>query len=230
MNVNEWVTIPVLPCTNIGETLAFWEKIGFAVTYRQDRPYQYGVVSRNGHSIHFVRVKGADSGYAGCLIGVSDVQDVHEQFCKSLKTHLGKVPFTGVPRISRMKPGQSRFTITDVSGNSVICVEIGEKDQQHYEQSEREGGTALQKALVTVIRLRDFKEDYAAAAKVLDNAFSRIENESPEDIAEAWIIRWELARVLEEPEVQAKCETSLADLHIAPTVVEALKRKHLWEE
>lgn len=230
MNNNEWVTTPILPCNNIGDTLAFWENLGFTVTYRQDRPYQYGAVARNGHEIHFVRVKGADSGYTGCLIRVADVQDVHAQFCNSLKTELGRVPFTGVPRISRMKPGQSRFTITDVSGNSVICVAIGEKDEQDFERSEKESRTPLQKTIFLALRLRDFKEDYAAAAKVLDNALSRAEEEAPADIAEAWIMRWELARVLEESEKQRQCETNLASLDVGALLIEDLKRKHLWQQ
>ena len=37
----KWVTVPILPCVAIEETLAFWEMLGFEITYKQTRPYQY---------------------------------------------------------------------------------------------------------------------------------------------------------------------------------------------
>lgn len=201
MEQQQWTTVPVLPCNAIGETLAFWENIGFAVTYRQDRPYQYGVVERNGHQLHFVRVKGAEAGYTGCLIMVQDVVKVHTEFCAALKARLGRVPVTGIPRISRMRPGQSRFTVTDVSENSVIVIQIGEKDQVEYEDADPATLTPLQKAISLALRLRDFKEDYRAAAKVLDLAMNKMDDdETAEDRAKAGGIRASLSVLLEDLE------------------------------
>ncbi|WP_353719230.1 hypothetical protein [Dyadobacter sp. 676] len=194
MELENWTTVPVLPCNSIAETLEFWENLGFTVTYRQDRPYQYGVIERNGHQLHFARVKTA--GYTGCLMMVADVARVYDAFSKALKAKLGRVPVTGVPRISRMRPGQSRFTITDVSGNSVIVIQIGEKDQVEYEDADPATLTPLQKAISLALRLRDFKEDYPAAAKVLDLALRKIDaRETSEDQARAVAIR----KSLEDP-------------------------------
>lgn len=180
MNQKDWTTVPVLPCKAIGETLLFWENMGFAITYRQDRPYQYGVVERNGHQLHFVRVKGAEAGYTGCLMMVQDVEQVYTAFCHALKSTLGRVPNTGVPRISRMRPGQSRFTITDVSENAVIVIQIGEKDQVEYEDADPATLTPLQKAISLALRLRDFKEDFPAALKVIDTAIAKMDDSEAE--------------------------------------------------
>ncbi|GGH30109.1 hypothetical protein [Dyadobacter endophyticus] len=198
MNQKDWTTVPVLPCKAIGETLLFWENLGFTITYRQDRPYQYGVVERNGHQLHFVRVKGAETGYAGCLIMVDDVKKVHSDFCEALRTRLGRVPNTGVPRISRMRPGQSRFTITDVSENSVIVFQMGEKDQVEYEDADPATLTPLRKAMSLALRLRDFKEDYPAALKVLDTAIGKMgDGETEADQAKAEGIRDSLINLID---------------------------------
>lgn len=198
MEQKDWTTVPVLPCKAIGETLAFWENLGFTITYRQDRPYQYGVVERNGHQLHFVRVKGAEAGYTGCLMMVQDVEQAHADFCNALKTQWGRVPNKGIPRISRMRPGQSRFTITDVSENSVIVIQIGEKDQVEYEDADPATLTPLQKAISLALRLRDFKEDYPAALKVLDTAIAKMdEKETEYDRARAAAIRQSVVEVME---------------------------------
>lgn len=197
MEQKEWTTVPVLPCKAIGETLAFWENLGFAITYRQDRPYQYGVVERNGHQLHFVRVKGAEAGYTGCLMMVQNVEKTHADFSRALKTKLGKVPNTGIPRISRLRPGQSRFTITDVSENAVIVIQIGEKDQVEYEDADPASLTPLQKAIALALRLRDFKEDFPAALKVLDTAIRKMDDgESEYDRARAAEIRQSVADLM----------------------------------
>lgn len=197
MEQKDWTTVPVLPCRAIGETLAFWENLGFTTTYRQDRPYQYGVVERNGHQLHFVRVKGADAGYTGCLMMVQNVEQAHADFCNALKAQLGRVPNKGIPRISRMRPGQSRFTITDVSENSVIVIQIGEKDEVEYEDADPATLTPLQKAISLALRLRDFKEDYPAALKVLDIAIGKMDDgESEYDRARVAEIRQSVADLI----------------------------------
>lgn len=67
--------------------------------------------------------------YSTCLIIVPEVEQLHQQFSQHLRTSLGKVPAQGFPRISRMKPGQSRFTLTDNAGNSIIFIKQGVEDE-----------------------------------------------------------------------------------------------------
>src|SRR3546814_5196916 len=112
----KWVTAPILPCVAIEETLAFWEMLGFEITYKQTRPYQYGVVTRGGSELHFGRVKGMDATghlYNGCLVVVPAVEAVYREFTATFKEKLGRIPHSGIQRISRMKPGPTRLPLTD---------------------------------------------------------------------------------------------------------------------
>ena len=128
-----------------------------------------------------------------------------------------------------MRPGQSRFTITDVSENAVIVIQIGEKDEVEYEDVDQDTLTPLQKAISLALRLRDFKEDHPASAKVLDNALAKAgEYETAAEKAKAIIIRQELARVLEDHAKEAACQTMLAELDVPAEITDALKRQHVW--
>jgi hypothetical protein len=231
MKEKEWISIPVLPYVSIEETLTFWETLGFTITYRQDRPYKYAVIERQGCQLHFIHFKGAEASafYSSCLIMIYDVEQIHKEFSNSLKATLGKVPTSGLPRISRMKPKQTRFTITDPSGNSVIFIQLGTKDEEDYKLADQEGLSHLGKAIALAIRLRDFKEDYLAAAKTLDNLLKKdIGKADNDEYAEALIMRAELARTLNDKNKETQCYEHLAKLDVAPDKILELKAKHLW--
>ncbi len=225
----EWITTPILPCASIDETLAFWEILGYRITYKLTRPYQYGIVERGGYELHFGRVKGmnASSNYfSGCLVMVADARAVYLEFTGKLKTSLGKVPNTGIPRISRMKPDATRFTLTDVSGNSIIFVNFGEKDEEVWQKAENKNQSPLQKAIAAAARFRDYKNDDITAAKTLDVILARTGNESKKDIAEALIMRIELAGSLNEPERATACRLQLEALSLSKEELNALQLKH----
>lgn len=227
VNTKEWMTIPVLPCVSLDETMDFWESLGFVRTYYQNRPYQYGVVERGGYELHFGRVKGLqpENSYNGCLIMVADVQQVHKEFSECLKAHYGKVLHAGLPRISRMKLGATRFTLTDPSGNSVIFISLGEDDGEAYDLPDQEGLSPLQRKLALTLRFRDFKNDDEAAAKTLDAALRHIQGENAIDVAEALLTRADLARERNEAEVEAKCYAKLVELQLSKQEVEMLRQK-----
>jgi len=229
MNNREWITIPVLKYVAADATLNFWKTLGFVVTYRQDSPYKYAVIERKGCQLHFHHNKSANVSAKenGCLIIVSDVEHLHQEFCNVLKTALGKVPLSGLPRISRMKPAQTRFTLTDPSGNSVIMIQNGVKDQQRYESLASKGLSDMAKAIALAVKLRDFKEDYPAAAKTLDNALKKTPQEPDKDQqGEALIIRAELARILNDKGRENQCCRLLADLDLPSEKVLELKSRH----
>lgn len=231
MKQKEWQSIPVLPYVSMDATLDFWVCLGFAITYRQRSPYQYAVVARNGSQLHFAQKKEADStAYHACLIMIHHAEALHREFSLSLKKSLGKVPVTGLPRISRMKPGQTRFTITDPSGNSVICIQQGKEDEEQYELADQKGLSKPAKAIALAIRLRDFKEDYKAAAKALDNMLrQQPATATPDEQAEALVMRAELARVLNDPAAAEVCEVQLAHLDITPDTLQRFREKHNWQ-
>jgi hypothetical protein len=229
MQPKEWTTVPMLPCVSLDDTIAFWQILKYTTTYYQKSPYPYGVVERGGHQLHFYRLKTLKPAetYQGCLIMVGNAEAVHREFCESLRTHTGKVPNTGLPRISRMKPGQTRFTITDPSGNAVIFVSLGEKDQDTYAQADKPGLTPLQKSIAVAIRFRDYKNDEEAAAKTLDAGLKRKGVEQNIDTAEALLMRADLARELQQPALEKECYEALKVLHLTPQEIKLLREKGL---
>jgi hypothetical protein len=156
---------------------------------------------------------------------VTNAAQVYHEFAQSLRLHLGKIPNSGLPRISRMKPGQSRFTATDPSGNSVIFITLDEKDDEIYNEPDKSGLTALQKSVALAIRLRDFKNDNAAAVKVLDKALKHTGQEKKIDIAQALWIRAELANEMEESLHENDYYTELKKIFLTKEEIDSLRKK-----
>ena len=191
------VTIPVLPCVSLDETLDFYGRLGFQQTYRQTAPNPYAVVEHDGAQLHFAGVKGLKptEAYTTCLVIVPEVERLHQSFAEALRSVFGKLPISGLPRISRMRKGQSRFTVVDPAGNSVIFIRKNAPDD--YDESQKpQSSSHLGKALRAAARLRDFKGDDLAAAKVLDVALARAEQGLPIERARALAARAELAVAL----------------------------------
>ncbi len=194
-DIETGLAIPLLPCVSLEQVLPFWETLGYEVTYRQKSPSLYAVIRRGNYELHFYGLKGLDpqNAFSTCVVIVPDVERLHAAFAQGLRAELGKVPNAGLPRITRMKPGQSRFTVVDPAGNSVIFVKQGPEDEAAAEEYKRTDQTPLQKAISVAARLRDFKNDDAAAAKTLDNALTRYPDAAPADRARALAARVELA-------------------------------------
>jgi hypothetical protein len=191
-------TIPCLPCVSMAESLDFYRALGFAVTYQQKSPNEYAVVRQGGCEIHLFGLKGlkAEDGYSVCCVVVPEVEPLHRAFGEALRRKYGKLPIAGFPRITRFKAGQTRFTVTDPSGNSVIFV----KRSAHEGGDSRANKTGLAKAIDTAARLRDESGDDESAAKVLDVALDRYRDAPALDRARALAARAELAVALGEAE------------------------------
>jgi hypothetical protein len=229
MSHREWVTIPVLSCLSIEKTLNFWELLGFRITYKQTRPYPYGVAERAGSQLHFTAVRAGremNQSFTGCLVTVPDVEKVYQEFTQKLKAGLGKIPNTGIPRISRMKPGTSRFTLTDPAGNSIIFIHYGEKDQKTWEKAENKNQSPLQKSIAIAVRFRDYKNDEKAAAATLDAALKHADNEIRVDIAEALAIRIELADFMNDSSKSSECSDLLRKMDLTEEEMDMLRQKH----
>ena len=80
----------------------------------------------------------------------------------------------------------------------------------------------MQKALSTAARLRDFKNDDAAAAKVLDNVLAREGQGTLVDYAKVLIARIELAVALGEPEKARDLHTQFKGLELSEADLEML--------
>ncbi len=211
-------TIPLLPCESLDDTLIFWQAMGFKVTYKQKAPNPYTSISyEDEYEIHFFGLKQLkpQDNYSGCLVIVPEVEQLHAMFVERLKTHLGKVPSKGFPRLSRMKPKQTRFTLTDINGNYVIFIKHGKEDDVAAQEYLQPGQTSLQKALSTAARLRDFHNDDGMAAKVLDNALERVNDGTPVDRAKVLIARIEISIALDDLEKARALHTQFKKMDLS---------------
>jgi hypothetical protein len=204
--------IPVLPSISMAETLSFYGALGFEVTHQQTSPNVYAATRRGDVHLHFFGLPKLtpEAGYSTCLVIVPEVEALHATFAEGLRGQYGKVPLTGFPRLSRMKKGQSRFTVVDVAGNSVIFIRQDAPDD--YDEGDAPAPTTrLGKALRTAARLRDFKNDDRAAAKVLDAALRR-EPGAPLERARALTARAEIAAAAGDDERVAALQAEIAAL------------------
>ena len=218
MSSNNSTTIPALPCESMDDMLVFWQAIGFEVTYRQKAPNAYAVVRyEDDYELHFFSLKQLkpQDNFSACLVIVPEVEELHATFVQRLRNHLGKIPSKGFPRISRMKPKQTRFTLTDVSGNSIYFIKRGKEDEEVSEAYKQAGQTPLQKSLNTAIRLRDFHNDDTAAAKVLDSALARKQQGTQIELARVLAARIELAVILDEHEIARSLHLQFKKLELS---------------
>ena len=167
-------TIPVLPCVDPETTRDFYSALGFESTYYQTKPYLYLAFSWRGLELHFgapaanMVIDNEDSG--GCLILVDEVAPYHAAFKAALKQHLGRVPTSGRPRLTRLRPGATRFTLVDPSGNNIIVIRRDEPDIEYGGAAHLKG---MAKALDNARILHDFKNDDVAAFRALTSALRR---------------------------------------------------------
>lgn len=204
------ITIPILPCRSIDETLDFYRALGFEITYRQKRPNTYAVVERGGIRLHFFVLRALDpsSSYSTCYVLTQDVDGLYQDFSEGLRHALGKLPSRGVPRIGALKDtsyGVRQFVVVDPGGN---YIRIGQPLQsaQGWSHSGPSGAsqTRLSKALHAATLLGDSKGDHAAAAEVLDRALASEEVESDRVVIQALVLRADLAVRLGDRQLAAR--------------------------
>ncbi|WP_039798346.1 glyoxalase [Nocardia araoensis] len=193
--------VPQLWTGDLAGTLDFYRTLGYTVTHEQTRPYVYGAVEDRGCALHFVPApKDGDipAERAGCLVMVDDIEARHQAFTAALRSRYGKVPAKGLPRITRFRPGQSRFTVIDPAGNQVIYIQRDEPPKVEYGGSKEFDGLA--RVLDNARILRDFKNDDRAAFRVLEVGLGRFRAEAPRrDVARALAALAELAVATGDP-------------------------------
>lgn len=202
---------PLFPCKSLDGLLEFYQALGFQVTYQQDTPYLYAAVSRGDINIHFTKNRGT----AICLINVPNVVPYHKAFADGLRAKYGQIPTADVPRIMRLKPGQTRFTVFDPVGNELIFINQDEPDIDY--DAYPEGLSPLMDALENAIFLRDTYANDKAAAKLLDRKLKQHAAAPPIERARVLAARAELA-------------VALDDLTRAQEVREELRQLMLSEE
>ncbi|SDL33343.1 hypothetical protein SAMN04488074_110161 [Lentzea albidocapillata subsp. violacea] len=181
------LTIPLLPCVDIDEMSAFYEMLGFSITYRQTRPNPYVCVRREDINLHFYGMDGhvPEQSHSTCVIIVEDTGPLFEDFAARMRAVHGKLLISGIPRMTRPRLRNDRytgFTVVDPGGN---WIRINKATQ------EPEARTKLAKAMENAARLADAKGDERQGLKILEGALTKTDGSEPE-LAEAQAYRDEL--------------------------------------
>ena len=196
--------IPLLPCRSIDEQLAFYESIGFEVTYRQKAPNVYASVQRGLIELHFFTMKGYDpaTSYSTCYVMVTDIDRLYAEFREGLKRSLGRIPLRGIPRIGPLKDmsyGVRQFLMTDPGGNIIRFGQANGAPSQTDAPRSR-----LEKALAAAILLAHSKGDPETAARVLDGALAASPEATGTTLARATILRADIAMSMGDDALSAR--------------------------
>lgn len=187
------ITIPILPCKSIEETLTFYVALGFEITYQQARPNTYACVKRDDFQLHFFSMKGYDpaQSYSTCYVHVPDADALYKTFALGLRKAYGKLPVAGIPRMTPLRNksfGTRGFNMIDPGGN---WIRIGQTIQAT--EDDQADTTKLIKVLRAANTLADSKGDFEAAAKILDAALAQDEPTPAVHRVQALILRAEIA-------------------------------------
>ncbi|SCL64142.1 Glyoxalase-like domain-containing protein [Micromonospora citrea] len=207
--------VPLLPCVDADATLAFWRALGFAVTYEQKKPYLSLAFRWSGFELQYKAASGnvdtALENTGGCLVMVDDVAPYHAAFTEAMRRAYGEVLAEGLPRMTRYRPGASRFTVLDPSGNSIVFIQRDEPMELEYGGSKRLEGLA--RVLDNARILREFKNDDRAAFRALNSGLRRHGDSAPVvQRATALAALIELSTALGEPERVAEWGARLREL------------------
>jgi len=171
--------IPMLPCADIDEVAEFLTALGFAVTYRQTRPNPFVALEGHGFPIQYYGLEGhvAEQSHSTCGVLVADTEAMFETLAAGLRARYGKLPVSGLPRITRPRPrknvgGVSGFSLIDPAGNWIRFFRDGPPDPIGEASPLREG-------LLNAIVLADSKDDPVQAAKILRGAVRRADPSDP---------------------------------------------------
>ncbi|MFD4244010.1 glyoxalase [Streptomyces sp. NPDC058525] len=213
-------TVPVMPCAAVDETLEFYQALGFEVIHQQKKPYVYLAFAWSGFELHFggapAHLDPSQEDGGGCLVIVDAVAPYHAAFTHAMRKAYGKVLAKGRPRITRFRPGASRFTLVDPSGNSIIFIQRDEPAELEYGGSKQLEGLA--KALDNARIFSEFKTDDRTALKALTVALRKYGHSAPAvDQARALATMIELATALDEHDRIDQWRRQLAEMDLTET-------------
>jgi hypothetical protein len=210
--------IPILPCRSIDDQVAFYEALGFEVTYRQRAPNAFAAVRRGAIELQFFTMKGyepADS-YSTCYVMTTEVDRLYADFRAGLKQSLGRIPTRGIPRIGAiggMSYGVRQFLLTDPGGN---IIRIGQPLEAADTATADEPLPRLERALAAASLLLYSKGDPAMTAKVIDDALAATPDGSDPLRVRAGVLRADAAHALGDDALAASVLDQLASIALEP--------------
>lgn len=217
--------VPLLPCAAAEATIDFLTSLGFEVTHHQSEPYLSLAVRLGDAELHYVDVPeglqfARESG--GCMVMADAIDEYHHAFTEGMRRRYGKVLATGQPRVSRLRPGQTRFQVIDPTGNYILFIRRDEPTHLDYGGAPSLHGLAREVDNARI--LRDFKMDDHAAAAALDAGLSRFGGTADTRVmAEALAVRAELAVALGERDRAVQLTRQIEELDLTETDRVALR-------
>jgi hypothetical protein len=214
------ITIPALPCRSIDETLTFYVALGFEITYQQARPNTYGCVKLEDIELHFFSMKGYEpkNSYSTCFVLVPDLAALHLAFSNGLRSHYGKLPIAGIPRISKLNNSngdkQLRFNIIDPGGNWVRFAQKGEQPAANDAAPEKEAQSKLSRVTQAADWLVEAEGDFAKAAQMMDKALEQEQAFPPAHRFQALVLRASLAISLEDRQLARTLLTQIRQIEL----------------
>ena len=129
---------------------------------------------REDIELHLFGMDGFDpvDSYGSCIVSVPGTGELHRSFAAGLRAAYGKVPLTGIPRMTRPRKRKNAdnlagFTVIDPGGNWIRIFPASPAAEPD------EPGGRLAAALANAVVLADSHGDPAQAAKILDGTLSR---------------------------------------------------------
>jgi hypothetical protein len=212
--------IPGLPCRDLDDVLPFYTALGFEVTYRQQRPNPYAAVRRGGIELHFFAVaefNPADS-MGSVVVLVPDTATLHEAFAAGLRAGFGKVPVSGIPRMTRPRRRQGTaggFTVVDPGGNWL-------RISRHDDPGDEPSRDRMTRVTAAAARQADSHGDEAAGILLLENGLARHADASPAQRLPALVYLAELKLRVGEREAAAKLLAEVDALELSTSDKQAL--------
>ena len=125
-------------------------------------------------------MKGYDpkNSYSTCFVLVPDLAALHRTFSSGLRSHYGRLPTAGIPRISKLNNSNSdrqfRFNVIDPGGNWVRFAQKGEQPAISEDAPpQKEPQTKLARATHAADLVVEAEGDFEAAARMLDKALAQ---------------------------------------------------------
>lgn len=190
--------IPILPCPDVKAQATFYQSLGFELTGLYTSPNPYLCLSLGTLELHFYgtrKLKPAENA-SMCFLKVDDVDQLYQAFVSGLKRHTGKVPRSGIPRISKVRDlkADRRFTLTDTGGNTLfVGTPIKEPGTSFFRDLQNQ---ALAERFATLYDLLYSKEDPAIAAKLLPKLMADSAQLEDLDKAKLLLVASEIQRQL----------------------------------
>lgn len=161
--------VPILPCPDIKLQVAFYQQLGFDVLGLYTSPNPYAAMQLGDIELHFYgsRKMAPAENATMCFVRVEDVDAVYNAFADGLKRHTGKIPRSGIPRLSKVRDlvSDRRFTLTDPGGNTLYIGTPVKADAPNFFRTLQNDTVAEQFAML--YDLLYSKEDCSTAAKLL---------------------------------------------------------------